>query len=168
MTAILEAFVGYPNWSTTITGIGPFAPNVRPSAQVVSVLDLSSPNLNFPTIPDWPRDLPPALPELDGVRGPFSTGAPAISPAPDGESPRKHRIKRHRKSCRVRERPRICCNRLMRVTITASPALLYFWWTLVQSVPVSVGKLPIAQHHRYHLDPIISSLSSGCLRRKFN
>src|SRR5262245_46419240 len=54
----------------------------------------------------------------------------------------------------------------MRFTITASPALLYFWWTLVQSVPVSVGKLPIAQHHRYHLDPIISSLSSGWLRRK--
>src|SRR5215831_2048217 len=41
MTAILEAFVGYPNWSTTITGIGPFAPNVRPWLHVVGVPAIS-------------------------------------------------------------------------------------------------------------------------------
>src|SRR6516165_12192948 len=150
MTAILEAFVGYPNWSTTITGIGPFTPNFRPSAQVVSVLDLSSPNLNFPTLPDWPPDLPPA-PELDGVRGPFSTAAPAY-----GESPRRHRNKKHRKSCRMRERPRICC----KIRVTPCYILASTGGHLFKACSV------IAQHHRYHLDPMISSLSSGCLRRK--
>src|SRR5215831_16385018 len=106
MTAILEAFVGYPNWSTTITGIGPFAPNVRPWLHVVSVLDLSPPDLNFPTISDWSPEGPLASPEVDGVGEPLSTGVPAISPrAQYAESPRRNKIEKHTRSCRIRTRP---------------------------------------------------------------
>jgi hypothetical protein len=73
ITATFGLPVRYPNWSTTIQGMGPFAPVFRPWLQVVSVLGLSVTGLGAvltllddrPPIP--PEAVPPSVvpPEIE-------------------------------------------------------------------------------------------------------
>jgi hypothetical protein len=95
---------GWPNWSTTITGIGPLAPTVRPWLHVVSLLGLSPLGPGVLPIPNVPTELPPASPELGTIPEPWSTVVPPIFPPAQLDEltqSLKDRIMKQRRSCRV-------------------------------------------------------------------